>query len=274
VFDVHVHVPDDLMFEALDQRVFEASVKYFRADVKRMSFREVEATLLEQGVDRFVVLPVPTRSFDASKVNRRISDYVSSSKVAVGFAAVDPADSPGQHMREALGLGLRGLKLHPNLQFIYPNDQRLRPVYDALDEVGGVVLVHTGTSGIGGGLRGGGGFRLDYSRPIWVDEVAAEHPNTSFILAHFGWPWVDEAIAISLQKANVYLDLSGWSPKYIPSQVWSYANTLLQDRVIAGSDYPFIKPQRWLEDLSQIQLRQEVREKLVRLNAEKLFGRH
>jgi len=271
VFDVHVHIPDDDLFEALGEKVMEASVKYFRAEVRRMSFRDAEEDLRVQGVKHYALLPVPSRSFDASKLNRAVYSYVSSSNMAVGLAAVDPAKEPGEHMGEALKMGLKGLKLHPNLQFVYPNDSRLKPVYEAIDEVGGVVLVHTGTSGIGGGLRGGGGFKLDYSRPIWVDEVAAEYPNASFILAHFGWPWVSEAIAISLQKANVYLDLSGWSPKYIPQEVWSYTNTLLQDRVLAGSDYPFIKPRRWLEEFAKVPLKDDVREKVLHLNAEKLF---
>jgi len=249
----------------------EASVKYFRADVHRMGFQEAEEDLRVQGVKRYTLLPVPSRSFDAAKLNKAVYNYVSSSNIAVGLAAVDPSEDPGEHIRDALNMGLKGLKLHPNLQFVYPNDPRLRPVYKAIDDAGGVVLVHTGTSGIGGGLRGGGGFKLDYSRPIWVDGVAAEYTNASFILAHFGWPWVSEAIAISLQKANVYLDLSGWSPKYIPQEVWSYTNTLLQDRVLAGSDYPFIKPRRWLEEFAHVPLKEDVKEKVLHLNAERLF---
>ncbi|MEM0121349.1 MAG: amidohydrolase family protein [Thermoprotei archaeon] len=271
MFDIHVHIPDNSLFEALGERVTEASAKYFRAEVKKMGFREAEEDLLAQGVKRYLLLPVPSRSFDASKINKLVYNYVSASNVAVGLAAVDPARSPEEHIKEALRLGLKGLKLHPNLQFIYPNDSRLKAVYKAIDDVGGIVLVHTGTSGIGGGLRGGGGFKLDYSRPIWVDDVAAEYPNANFILAHFGWPWVSEAIAISLQKANVYLDLSGWSPKYIPQEVWSYTNTLLQDRVVAGSDYPFIKPKRWLEEFSHVPLKDEVREKVLHLNSERLL---
>jgi predicted TIM-barrel fold metal-dependent hydrolase len=271
VFDVHVHIPDENLFEALGERVMEASVKYFRADVHRMGFQEAEEDLRVQGVKRYTLLPVPSRSFDAAKLNKAVYNYVSSSNIAVGLAAVDPSEDPGEHIRDALNMGLKGLKLHPNLQFVYPNDPRLRPVYKAIDDAGGVVLVHTGTSGIGGGLRGGGGFKLDYSRPIWVDGVAAEYTNASFILAHFGWPWVSEAIAISLQKANVYLDLSGWSPKYIPQEVWSYTNTLLQDRVLAGSDYPFIKPRRWLEEFAHVPLKEDVKEKVLHLNAERLF---
>jgi predicted TIM-barrel fold metal-dependent hydrolase len=271
VFDVHVHIPDENLFEALGERVMEASVKYFRADVHRMGFQEAEEDLRVQGVKRYTLLPVPSRSFDAAKLNKAVYNYVSSSNIAVGLAAVDPSEDPGEHIKDALNMGLKGLKLHPNLQFVYPNDPRLRPVYKAIDDAGGVVLVHTGTSGIGGGLRGGGGFKLDYSRPIWVDGVAAEYTNASFILAHFGWPWVSEAIAISLQKANVYLDLSGWSPKYIPQEVWSYTNTLLQDRVLAGSDYPFIKPRRWLEEFAHVPLKEDVKEKVLHLNAERLF---
>jgi Predicted metal-dependent hydrolase of the TIM-barrel fold len=147
-------------------------------------------------------------------------------------------------------LGLAGVKLHPILQEVRPDDERLYPVYEALSDVNGVVVIHTGTSGIGAGLKGGGGFRLDFSRPIYVDNVAASFPDVNFVLAHFGWPWSTEAIAIALQKANVYLELSGWNPKYIPKEVWVYANTLLQDRVLVATT-PLSNPRSGLKSLKR-----------------------
>ena len=74
------------------------------------------------------------------------------------------------------------------------------------------------------------------------------------MLAHPSFPWQDEAISICLHKANVWIDLSGWSPKYFPPQLVQYANTQLKTKVLFGSDFPLITPDRWLADFEQAAL--------------------
>jgi predicted TIM-barrel fold metal-dependent hydrolase len=271
MFDMHVHIPDESLFSALGTPLLEASASYFRAEVTKKGLEEVERDLSDQGVTGYALLPVPSKWFIAEQLNKRVASYIAESEMAVGFAAVNPQLEPLKTTREALGEGLVGVKIHPTLQEIYPDDKRLYTMYHLLSENQGVVIVHTGTSGIGGGLKGGGGMKIEYSRPIYVDNVAAEFPDVNFVIAHFGWPWFNEAIAIATQKANVFLDLSGWSPKYIPSEVWSYANTLLQDRVVYGSDYPFIMPSRWAKEFESIPLKEEVKRKILFKNAQKMF---
>ena len=87
-------------------------------------------------------------------------------------------------------------------------------------------------------MPGGGGIRLKYSNPLHVDDVAADFPDLKIILAHPSFPWQDEALAVATHKPGVHIDLSGWSPKYFPPQLVQYANTLLKDKVLFGSDYP------------------------------------
>ena len=58
------------------------------------------------------------------------------------------------------------------------------------------------------------------------------------IMAHPSFPWQDEALSVAVHKPQVYIDLSGWSPKYFPPQLVQYANSLLQDKVLFGTDYP------------------------------------
>ena len=133
-------------------------------------------------------------------------------------------------------------------------------------------LFHTGHSGIGTGLPGGGGIRLKYSNPMYVDDVAADFPELTIVLAHPSFPWQDEAISVALHKPQVYIDLSGWSPKYFPPQLVRYANTLLRDRVLFGSDYPMITPDRWLADFEQAEFKDEVRPLILKENAARLLG--
>jgi len=91
-------------------------------------------------------------------------------------------------------------------------------------------------------------------------------------MAHPAFPWQDEALAVATHKPNVYIDLSGWSPKYFPPQLIRYANTQLRDRVLFGSDYPMITPDRWLADFEEAGFKDEVRPLILKENAIRLLG--
>ena len=195
--------------------------------------------------------------------------------VLIAFASVDP-NKGSRAVEEARRLirdhGVQGFKLHPNVQGFYPNDRSVYPLYEVVAEAGLPVLFHTGHSGIGAGLPGGGGIRLKYSNPMSVDDVAVDFPELKIVLAHPSFPWQDEAISVALHKEQVYIDLSGWSPKYFPPQLVQYANTLLRDRVLFGSDFPLITPDRWLEDFARADFRDDVRPLVLKQNAARLLG--
>ena len=144
---------------------------------------------------------------------------------------------PGSGARgEAAGRAglIRGLKLHPPLQQFSPNDRIAYPLYEVFAEAELPVLFHTGHSGIGTGMPGGGGIRLKYGHPMPIDDVAVDFPDLPIILAHPSFPWQDEAISVCLHKPTVYIDLSGWSPKYFSPTLIQYANTLLKHKVLFG----------------------------------------
>jgi len=167
---------------------------------------------------------------------------------------------------------VRGLQLHPPLQQFDPNDRLAYPLYEVFDEARLPVLFHTGHSGIGTGMPGGGGIRLKYGNPMPIDDVAVDFPEMPIILAHPSFPWQDEAISICLHKPTVYIDLSGWSPKYFSPTLIQYANTLLKHKVLFGSDYPLITPDRWLADFEKTTIREEVRPLILKENAVRLLG--
>jgi len=195
--------------------------------------------------------------------------------VAMPFVSVDPTRGPGA-VREAkrlLGTGLvRGLKLHPPLQQFFANDRAAYPLYELFADARLPVLFHTGHSGIGTGVAGGGGVRLKYGNPMHIDDVAVDFPELPIVMAHPSFPWQDEAISICLHKPTVYIDLSGWSPKYFPPTLVQYANSLLKRKVLFGSDYPWITPDRWLADFGTIAIKDEVRRLILKDNAARLFG--
>ena len=114
-------------------------------------------------------------------------------------------------------------------------------------------------------------LRLKYSRPIHLDDVAADFPDLTIIGAHPSWPWQDEMLSVALHKGNVHIDLSGWSPKYFSPALIQYANTLLQNKVLFGSDFPVISPERWLADFETAGFRDEVRPKIMYENAKRVL---
>ena len=166
---------------------------------------------------------------------------------------------------------VKGFKFHPNTQAFHPNDRMAYLIYEAIAERGLISLFHTGQTGIGAGARGGGGIKLKYSNPMDVDDVAADFPDMPIILAHPSFPWQDEALAVATHKPQVYIDLSGWSPKYFPPNLVRYANTLLQDKVLV-SDFPLITPDRWLRDFDTLEIKPEVKPKILKTNAARLLA--
>lgn len=194
--------------------------------------------------------------------------------ILIPFASIDPAKGK-MGAREARRLvehyGVRGFKFHPTFQGFYPNDRSAYPLYEAIAEAGLPALFHTGQTGVGAGMRGGNGMRLKYSNPLYVDDVAVDFPDMPIILAHPSFPWQEEALAVATHKPNVYIDLSGWSPKYFPAILVKYANSLLKHRVLFGSDWPAILPDRWLSDFEKLEIKPEVRPLILKENARKLL---
>ena len=195
--------------------------------------------------------------------------------VLIPFGSVDPHRGRAavvQARRLVVEHGVRGLKLHPPLQAFAANDPMAYPLYEVCAELGVPVLFHTGQTGIGAGLAGGGGIRLKYANPMDLDDVAVDFPDLTIIAAHPSFPWQDEALAVATHKPNVYIDLSGWSPKYFPPLLVRYANTLLKHKVLFGSDYPVLSPDRWLADFAELDIKPDVRPLILMDNAARLLG--
>jgi predicted TIM-barrel fold metal-dependent hydrolase len=194
--------------------------------------------------------------------------------IAIPFASIDPTrGAPAiAEAKRLIAAGARGLKLHPPVQQFFANDPAVYPLYELFAAAQLPVLIHTGHSGIGTGMLGGGGIRLKYGNPIHIDDVAVDFPELPIIMAHPSFPWQDEAISICLHKPSVYIDLSGWSPKYFSPTLVQYANTRLKNKVLFGSDYPWITPDRWLSDFEKIDIRADVRPLVLKQNAARLFG--
>jgi hypothetical protein len=277
--DVHTHVEaDDHGHFSLDQELLDASAKYFRAGqdrtptVARLAdhYRERNMAAVVFTVDATTALGQPALS--SEEIAEQATEHAD---VLIPFGSVDPLSGDAA-VRRARTLvetyGVRGFKFHPSLQGFEPNDPVHYPLWEALEEMGVVALFHTGQTGIGAGLPGGRGIKLRYSDPMLLDDVAADFGELTMIMAHPSVPWVDEAISIATHKANVYIDLSGWAPKYFPPQLVKQTNSLLKHKVLFGSDYPVLTPDRWMADFENLDIKDDVRPLVLKENALRILG--
>ncbi|WP_414711041.1 amidohydrolase family protein [Pseudonocardia sp.] len=276
--DVHAHVEVDAHgHESLPDAYIEASSKYFGAEHRAPTIAETVAYYRERRM-AVVVFTVDTEAATGHSAisNEEIADAAAEHPdVLIPFASVDPAKghAGARTFRELVERrGVRGIKFHPSLQGFAPNDRSAYPLLEVAQELGVPALFHTGQTGIGAGMPGGGGIRLSLSNPMLLDDVAVDFPELTIIMAHPSFPWQDEALAVATHKPKVYIDLSGWSPKYFPPQLVRYANTLLQDKVLFGSDYPLITPDRWLADFAKLEIKDHVRPKILKQNALRALG--
>jgi hypothetical protein len=273
--DVHVHVPAPADHASTKEKQDMAG--YFGAGDMPNTPQDMYNTYKE--LDIFGVI------FEIDAETTSGQPYVGNDYIAsivqqypdqfIGFASVDPWKGQlaiNEVERSVTELGLRGLKFHPSTQAFMPNDTRFYPLWEAASALGIPVLFHSGQTGVGSGQPGGGGYKLKYSHPMLLDDVAADFPNLTIIMAHPAVPWQEEQLSVVLHKGNVYMDLSGWSPKYFRPILVQYMRSILQDKVLFGSDYPVLQPDRWLRDFENLELKDEVRQKILVDNAKRVLN--
>lgn len=277
--DFHVHAHASVRAETESTGRFEAMGEYFKAGQLREYtvpeiaeyYRSRDMACVVFGVDAMA-----ERGEPMVPSNDEIAELAAlDGDVLIPFASIDPHRGRAgiADARRLIEEGrVRGFKFHPNVQGFAPNDRLAYGLYEVIAEHGLIALFHSGHTGVGATMPGGDGIRLKYSNPMFVDDVAVDFPEMPIILAHPSFPWQDEALSVALHKPNVHIDLSGWSPKYFPQNLIQYANTLLQDKILFGSDFPVITPDRWLSDFAEIGIRDEVRRKILVVNAARLLG--
>ncbi len=277
--DVHVHVEQDGSGRrSLDADLLDASARYFKSENDRAPTVEQIADFYRRRRMAAVVFTVDatTALGHPALASEEIAERAAAHPdVLIPFGSVDPLRGDAA-VRRARVLAedheVRGFKFHPSLQGFAPNDRTFYPLYTALEELGLPAIFHTGQTGIGAGLAGGRGIKLRLSDPMLLDDVAADFPGLTMILAHPSVPWQDAALSIATHKANVFIDLSGWLPKYFSDSLVRAINGRLRSKVLFGSDYPVLSPDRWIESFDQLEIKPEVKPLVMKHNAVRLLG--
>jgi predicted TIM-barrel fold metal-dependent hydrolase len=273
--DLHVHLPTDEWLEQSIGPYLPATEAYFRASFPRKSIEEVAEEYAAHDILGVVL------DWDDETVSGRGwmgNEWLASLSarfpgVLMGFGSVDPWKPDAiDELRRVAGLGLKGLKFHPTMQRFDPADERFSPLWAVAEELGLIALFHTGTCGIAAGTPGAGGTKIRYSHPGFLDSLGADFPGLTLIAAHFGFPWFQETLAYALHKSNVYIELSGWAPRYLPAEVKREMGRRLAGQTLFGSDYPFIPLDRWFSEFAELELSDDARSAILVGNAARLLG--
>ncbi|HYH28609.1 MAG TPA: amidohydrolase family protein [Actinomycetota bacterium] len=273
--DLHVHLPTDEWLDNAIGPMLPATEAYFRKSPERRSLDQVAEEYRDQDVLGVVL------DWDDESVTGRGwlgNDFMAALPerypgVLMGFGSVDPHhDDAVQEVDRIADLGLKGLKFHPTMQRFDPGDEAFYPIYERMQERGLIALFHTGTCGIGAGTPGASGTKIRYSHPGFLDSVGADFPGIDWIAAHFGWPWTAECLALALHKSNVWIELSGWAPGYLPPEVKREIGKRLNRQTLFGSDYPFIPLDRWFSEFDELGLPDDAAERILKGNASQLLG--
>lgn len=280
MIDVHTH-------PVLVQEMMEKDKEMIRVTKEVFGLHNrpqpLETFLLQMevsGVDRSVLLPIDCTTSRGCKIfsNEQIAELVQmAGGEFIGFASVDPhsSDAPRELEGAIRDLGLLGLKLAPGIQEFRPDDEKLFPIYGMAQELGVPLLIHSG-------LSWEPGSKMEQCHPGLLEKVAAAFPRLRICLAHFGWPWVRETVALMLKYPNVYADTSclyADTPAEFVQFIFSrevpttWLERSLRNQVMFGSNYPRIETVKMVEAFSGLGLTQGAKKLIFERNAERFIGR-
>ena len=167
--------------------------------------------------------------------NEYVLDFCAGRDIYIPFCTINPfvVSHPAQELKKYIGMGAKGIKLYPSYNHFYPNDGRVYPLYSMAEEHRLPVLVHTGSSVFKGS-------KIKYADPIHLDDVAADFPELTLLMAHGGRGlWYDKALFLSRLHPNLYLEISGLPPKNLLRYFPDMKKNI--DKFVYGSDWPGIK---------------------------------
>ena len=276
-FNAHPFMVKELFTEDvnMEHAVKDVFGLYFPAQPLSIFLGEMDAS----GIDRCVILPIDCTTAHGCKIasNEAISRLCEKNPRLIGFASVDPNSKKSvQDLRHAVkDLDLKGLNLDPALQkFEMSSKEAAFPIYQECADLKIPVIVHCGMNWAPKAPIGKG-------NPLDLEPAIIHNPETNFIIAHIGWPWVNETCALAMKYPNVYLDTSvvySGTPSECLNHV--ICNTIgkqlfernLMYKVVYGSNYPRADMRRTIKGIKAIGFSEYLYEHLYHKNATMLLG--
>ena len=257
IIDFHTHIYPPKIAE----KATTSTCEFYALKTELIGTADV---LLERGrqagISEFVLLPVATKAEQVHHINEFIVDEVNLHGEFYGFGTLHAAmENPLLEIEYIKSSGLKGIKLHPDIQRFPIDDERLFSVYDQLQ--GNMpILVHCGDT------------RFDYSHPRRLKHIIDEFPKLQIIAAHLGgWSMFDVAFEY-LKDTGCYFDISSSMMFLTPKQIKTFISGYGADRILFGSDFPLWDPQSEVESFLRLELSESDQEKIAFRNALKILN--
>ncbi len=251
---------------------FRALAEYWNRDWQAKKEEEVVAEFKEFEIDAVLVALDLTTTVNTPPCD---NDYVAGMRdrhdcIIQAWGAVEPAMGQAaiDEAKHAINdLNMIGFHFHPIMQHLRVDDRRWYPFWEEITALKVPVMIDVGMTGMGAGIPGGLGANTRDAHPAAIDSLAADFPELTIIMAHPGYPWIDETTAVALHKGNVFWEMSGWAPKYLPDSLKKDIRSRLKDKVMFGSDYPSIPYKRVFKEWHEIGYSDAMLEKFFHGNA-------
>lgn len=279
IIDTRVRLPSDLRTD-LAESPAELSERYDQvldlSNRSRQGISELLAKMDHSGVDMALVHAEYEHGDPADELNASVAELIAAHPRRFRGVGTISQARPINIMRALPQVttceqaGFVGISLQPAFFHTPINDPHLFPVYAKAAELNLTVFVHTG-------INYGTTHPFGNDHPMLLDEIACAFPGLRLIACHAGWPWTGDMVALARKHPNVFLEFGGLAPKYIAAPgtgwevVYRFMNSLLQDQVLFGSDWPAFDFGRALDEWRSMHLKDEVRDKLLGRNAGRLF---
>lgn len=265
IIDTHAHIAEKEFFP---KNMFKRMKKVLGKDPTKASLGQLLEDMDKANIQKAVLLAVNAETSLQYRVPnefilRAVNKYP---ERFIGFCGVDPHNDDCVHEVEVFyEQGMKGLKIIPAFHFLYPNDKKYVPVYEKAQELDLPVLFH---AGIDFAFR----TRIKYSNPVFLDDVAVDFPDLKIIIAHFGWPWINETTAIALKNENIYIDLSALGKDTLLNLPWNLLERHLCDKILFGSDFPVVSCKKAVENIQNLPINRETKQKIFYKNAKKIIS--
>ena len=218
---------------------------------------------VKAGIDHFIVQSVATTPHQVKSINEFIATEVANSHgLMTGLGTLHPDSTDLKaDLAHLMSLGLRGVKLHPDIQAFKIDDYRCLKIYELCEENNLPILMHTGDN------------RYDYSNPNRLVPILEIYKNLKIIGAHLGgWSIWEEAVEAYSGMDNFYVDCSSSFPYLKPDTALSVIRKYGSKKVLFGTDYPMWSAKNELDYLLNLPLEKNEKNDILNMNAKRLFG--
>lgn len=262
--------PEEL---ARQEKIWKTPVSYFTEQEQADYFRENNVkAVLDLSITKFMPIDEMRELHNYAMAQQRQHPDV----IAGHWLQFDPrrgAEAIAEFERcLSADAGFVGIGVNGQVTRVPASDPLWDPFYQRSMDAGVPVMILTGLTGIGQGLPGGGGIKLDDGHPRHIDDVASRYPDLRILAARPAYPWQDDMIAILLHKPNVTYELHGWGPRQFSPALKKEIGGRLQDRVMFGCDFPVLRYEKVLADWRAEGYSQTVLDKVLHDNAQAYLG--